>query len=169
MHSDSMSDSSLSEQFFSRYYSYFHAAQPCVLPLWALKQRLASDGRPMQTLVSVVQYIGSVFAKSVISESMKIEAEQAVASVGVNTPKTGFDVQALILFSIATYWGNEPEKALNLLDKAIALALELGMNTQGFAYAHGQKDPMLEESWRRTWWQLYVTDAHIAGSTSTFP
>ncbi|KAL2827471.1 hypothetical protein BJY01DRAFT_255690 [Aspergillus pseudoustus] len=169
MQSDNMSDSSLSEQFFSRYYSYFHNAQPCVLPLWALKQRLASDGRQMQTLVSVVQYIGSIFAKSVIAESMKIEAEQAVASIGVNTPKTGFDVQALLLLSIATYWGNEPEKALPLLDMTIALALELSMNTQGFAYAHGQKDPMLEESWRRTWWQLYVTDAHIAGSTSTFP
>ncbi|KAL3466911.1 hypothetical protein BJX64DRAFT_249251 [Aspergillus heterothallicus] len=169
LNSDNMSDSSLSEQFFSQYYTYFHAAQPCVLPLWALKQQVATDGRPLQALVSVVQYIGSVFAKSVISTSMKIEAEQAVASIGVNGPVTGFDVQALVIFSIAIYWGNEPEKALNFLDKAIALALELGMNTQGYAYAHGQKDPMLEECWRRTWWQLYVTDAHIAGSTSTFP
>ncbi|KAL3488381.1 hypothetical protein BJX62DRAFT_212023 [Aspergillus germanicus] len=169
MHSDNMSDSSLSEQFFSQYYSYFHAAQPCVLPLWALKQRIATNGRPLQTLVSVVQYIGSVFAKSVISASMKVEAEQAVASIGVNGPVTGFDVQALILLSIAIYWANEPEKALKMLDKSIALALELGMNKRGFAYTHGQKDPMLEECWRRTWWQLYVTDAHIAGSTSTFP
>jgi hypothetical protein len=169
MHSDNMSDSSLSEQFFSQYYSYFHAAQPCVLPLWALKQRIATEGRPLQTLVSVIQYIGSVFAKSVISASMKVEAEQAVASIGVNAPVTGFDVQALILLSIAIYWANEPEKALKMLDKSIALALELGMNKRGFAYTHGQKDPMLEECWRRTWWQLYVTDAHIAGSTSTFP
>jgi hypothetical protein len=140
-----------------------------VLPLWALKQRIATDGRPLQTLVSVVQYIGSVFAKSVISASMKVEAEQAVASIGVNASVTGFDVQALILLSIAIYWANEPEKALKMLDKSIALALELGMNKRGFAYTHGQKDPMLEECWRRTWWQLYVTDAHIAGSTSTFP
>ncbi|CEL02047.1 hypothetical protein ASPCAL01622 [Aspergillus calidoustus] len=169
MHSENMSDSSLSEQFFSQYYSYFHAAQPCMLPLWALKQRMATDGRPLQTLVSVVQYIGSVFAKSVISASMKVEAEQAVASIGMNGPATGFDVQALVLLSIAVYWANEPEKALNMLDRSIALALELGMNRRGFAYAHGQKDPMLEECWRRTWWQLYITDAHIAGSTSTFP
>ncbi|KAL2811989.1 hypothetical protein BJX63DRAFT_432995 [Aspergillus granulosus] len=169
IHSDSLSDSSLSEHFFSQYYKFFHAAQPCVLPFWALKQRLANNARPLQTLVSVVQYIGCIFAKSVISASMKVEAEQAVASIGVNTPATGFDVQALILLSIAIYWDNEPEKALNLLDRAIATALDLGMNTQGFAYAHGQNDPMLEECWRRTWWQLYLTDAHIAGSTSTFP
>ncbi|KAL2871659.1 uncharacterized protein BJX67DRAFT_342759 [Aspergillus lucknowensis] len=169
LHSDTLGDSSLSEQFFSQYYSFFHSSQPCVLPLWALKRRLASDGRPLQTLVSVVQYIGSVFAKSVISASMKAEAEQAVASIGVNAPITGFDVQATLLLSIAIYWGDEPEKALGLLDRAIAMALELGMNKREFAYENGNNDPLLEECWRRTWWQVYVTDAHIAGSTSVFP
>lgn len=56
-----------------------------------------------------------------------------------------------------------------LLDRAIAMALHLGMQTREFAYSNGESDPLLEECWRRTWWQIYMTDAHIAGSTSTYP
>ncbi|KAL4868433.1 hypothetical protein BDV12DRAFT_103184 [Aspergillus spectabilis] len=167
--SDSLGDSSLSEQFFNHYYSFFHSAHPCVLPLWALKRQLANDPRPLQALVSVVQYIGSIFAKSVLTPSTKLEAEQAVSSIGTNGPITGFDVQAVLLVSIAIYWQNEPDKALRLLDRAIAMALNLGMQKQEFANANGNSDPMLEECWRRTWWQIYLTDAHIAGSTTTFP
>ncbi|KAL6231577.1 hypothetical protein BDW75DRAFT_233483 [Aspergillus navahoensis] len=167
--SDSLSDPSLNEHFLAQYYSFFHAAHPCVLPQWALKQRLANDGRDLHTLVAVLQFIGSVYAKSSFSASLKVVAEAAVSSIGANSPVTGFDVQAILLWSIAIYWANEPEKALNLLDKAIAMALELGMERQEYAYANGNSDPLLEECWRRTWWQVYMTDAHIAGSTSTFP
>ncbi|KAL2819561.1 hypothetical protein BDW59DRAFT_151348 [Aspergillus cavernicola] len=169
MTSDALSDSSLSEQFFTQYYSSFHSAHPCVLPQWALKQRLVGDGCPLQTLVSVIQYIGSLFAKSVLSSAMKAEAEQGISSLGTNGPITGFDVQAVVLFSIAIYWGDDADKALILLDNAIAMALDLGMNRQEFAYTNGRNDPLLEECWRRTWWQIYITDAHIAGSTHTFP
>ncbi|KAL3473872.1 hypothetical protein BJX99DRAFT_272046 [Aspergillus californicus] len=166
--SDTVSDSSLSEQFLTQYYAFFHSAHPCVLPLWAMKRRMVSDGRSVQALVAVMQYIGSVFAKSIMSESLKLEADQAVVSIGAGLI-TGFDVQAVLLFSIAVYWGDDAERALGLLDRAIAMAVELGMNRQEFACENGNNDQLLEECWRRTWWQIYLTDAHIAGSTHTFP
>ncbi|OJJ05028.1 hypothetical protein ASPVEDRAFT_55065 [Aspergillus versicolor CBS 583.65] len=164
-----LSDSSLAEQFIARYYSFFHFAHPCVLPQWALKRRLASDGRPLQTLVAVLQYIGSVYAKSVLSTSLKAEAEQAVSALNGNGTFTGFDVQAVLLFSIAIHWANEPEKSMGLLDRAVAMALQLGMQSREYAHTNGENDPLLEECWRRTWWQIYMTDAHIAGSTSSYP
>lgn len=49
------------------------------------------------------------------------------------------------------------------------MALDLGMNRSDFATQHRRNDPILEESWRRTWWEVYITDAHIAGSTHTYP
>ena len=49
------------------------------------------------------------------------------------------------------------------------MALCLGMNQYGFAAENGRNDTILEESWRRTWWQIYATDAHIAGGTYTYP
>ncbi|KAL4952190.1 hypothetical protein BDW69DRAFT_168269 [Aspergillus filifer] len=161
--------SSLYEHFVAEYYASFHAAHPCALPQWALKKRLASDEKPLEALVSVIRYIGSIYARSDLSETLKFDAEAAVSNIGSNTPTTGFDVQAVLLLSIATYWGNEPDKALRFLDRAIALALELGMQKQEYAHENGNGDTLLEECWRRTWWQVYMTDAHIAGSTSTFP
>lgn len=70
---------------------------------------------------------------------------------------------------IAIYWCNEPDTGVELLDEAIRLALELGMNRRDFAQENSQNDPILAESWRRTWWQIYITDAHIAGSTHKYP
>jgi hypothetical protein len=58
---------------------------------------------------------------------------------------------------------------VDLLDETIRLALELGINRQEFAQENSRGDPILAESWRRTWWQIYITDAHIAGSTHKFP
>ncbi|KAL4793945.1 hypothetical protein BDV19DRAFT_206962 [Aspergillus venezuelensis] len=162
-------ESSLYEHFIAEYYASFHAAHPCALPKWALKQRLASDEKGLERLVAVIRYIGSIYARSDLSEALKVEAETAVSNIGGNIPATGFDVQAVLLLSIGTYWENEPDRALRFLDKAIALALDLGMQKQEYAYANGNSDPLLEECWRRTWWQVYMTDAHIAGSTSTFP
>jgi hypothetical protein len=60
-------------------------------------------------------------------------------------------VQALLLYSIAVYWSNEIERALELLDNAICNALDLGMHLCEFAILNGNGDPVLEECWRRTW------------------
>ncbi|KAE8355924.1 hypothetical protein BDV28DRAFT_155047 [Aspergillus coremiiformis] len=165
-HSDTPSDPSMPDLFFPPFYSFFHTAHPCILPHWAMKRQMARDSGPLYLLTSVMQYIGSVFAQSDLSTACKEHVEHALSSLGV---VTGFDVQAILLYSIATYWGNEPKKALDLLDKAIGMALKLGMNSQTFASQGAKGDPVLMESWRRTWWQIYVTDAHIAGSTHKFP
>ena len=37
------------------------------------------------------------------------------------------------------------------------------MNKKEFARNYAEGDSILEESWRRTWWVIYITDAHIAG------
>lgn len=96
--------------------------------------------------------------------------QEALAGIRARVrPITGFDVQAVLLYSIAIYWSNEPEHGTALLDEAIEMAVELGMNRKDFATQHGDGNPVLEESWRRTWWLFYITDAHIAGSTHVFP
>ncbi|KAJ5152640.1 uncharacterized protein N7482_009118 [Penicillium canariense] len=150
------------------YYEFFHAAHPCVLPRQFLS--CYSSESAIQPLLLVLHYIGSLFATSISSELPHQDAQKALASIrSGNHPITGFDVQAVLLYSIAIYWCNEPDLGVELLDEAIHLALELGMNRQEFAQQNAQNDPILEESWRRTWWQIYITDAHIAGSTHKYP
>lgn len=150
------------------YYDFFHAAHPCALPRSYLNLYLADN--KIHLLLRAICYIGSLFSASVSSEKQQRGAQDALAGVrSRNRPITGLDVQALLLYSIAIYWCNEAEHGTALLDEAIQMAVELGMNRKEYAMQHKHDDPVLKESWRRTWWLFYITDAHIAGSTHTFP
>jgi hypothetical protein len=62
------------------------------------------------------------------------------------------------------------EKALQILLDAQDLAVEIGMNKREFAILNGNGSEFLEESWRRTWWELYIVDGMVAGvhQRSTF-
>jgi hypothetical protein len=158
------------EQLLSFYYTFFHSAHPCVLPQSSLERRSANDPPALQPLLLVMQYIGSLFTSSIPSQPLEDSVLRSLASYREKKiPITGYLVQALVLYAIAVYWCDDIPRGLSLLDESIDLATSLGMHLQGYAVQHGEGDPILEESWRRTWWQVYITDAHIAGSTHTFP
>ena len=158
------------DDLLNSYYANFHPAHPCVLPRLFFNQRLEADHAGLKPILLVMQYIGSLYISSVPSASFEALVLEALAESRIVTPSsTGHQVQALILYSIAAYWCNEVGKGLSLLDEAISRAVSLGMNQKEFAAVHGGGDSVLEESWRRTWWLVCVTDAHFAGSTHTFP
>lgn len=71
-------------------------------------------------------------------------------------------MQALLLFAIAEHNQDLKREAQQSLTRATALAMELGMNRRDFARQHGEGDPVLEESWRRTYYLLALTDQHCA-------
>ena len=151
-----------SEQLLTLYYAFFHKAHPCVLPFQFLKQKMTSDSESVRLLVLVMSFIGSLFASSIPSGPFDEQVQTELARS--DSEPTGFHAQAMILYSIAVFWRNEIDRALKLLDRAIDLALGIGMHLRDFAIQHGMGDKVLEESWRRTWWQIYLTDAHIAAS-----
>ncbi|KAF2009320.1 hypothetical protein BU24DRAFT_428857 [Aaosphaeria arxii CBS 175.79] len=158
------------DRLLTQYYVYFHASHPCVLPKVALHARLVNEPGFACTLLPVLLYIGSIFTDSAPSDLLSEIALKAVNEVrSQGSHFTPVFVQTLTLYSIAVYWCNEPQRGRNILDEAIQVAVDIGMHRAQFAKQHGCDDPVLEESWRRTWWQLYITDAHIAGSTHTFP
>lgn len=76
-------------------------------------------------------------------------------------PPNGFTVQALALMAIAVHSEDEFEHGRAILDKAIYMALEIRMHSRTFA--NMERDPVLAESWRRTYWSLYITDSMVAG------
>lgn len=162
---------SIDEDLIGLYYTYFHAAHPCVLPRWALFQHYSTNPEAFAPILLVMQYIGSLFDPAVDSAPFKLLATDFLPPGLAYTGNrfTPHQVQAVLLFSIALYWSDEIERGVQALDAGIKAALGMRMHLVPFATEHGRGDPVLEESWRRTWWQLYVTDAHIAGSTHTFP
>lgn len=149
------------------YYKFFHAAHPCTLPRQSLTRRLFDD--ELQLPVEVIYYIGSLFAPDDQSGGRQDRMESALGdfrrSARIPDP---FDVQAVLLYSIAVYWRNEPSAGTALLEESASMAAALGMHRKEFARQNGQRDAVLKESWRRTWWQIFIADVHIAGSAHTF-
>jgi len=107
-----------------------------------------------------MQYIGSLYAQDFTSSELKEIAYNQLDISGM--PPNGFTVQALLLTAISMHAEDEMERARIILDRAIYMALEIRMNSRTFA--NMERDPVLAESWRRTYWGLYVTDSMFAGT-----
>ncbi|KAL4879891.1 hypothetical protein BJY04DRAFT_219696 [Aspergillus karnatakaensis] len=179
---DDSSPESTESDLVGLYYTFFHPAHPCILPQWSLRIRIALDPVSLQTLLPVIEYIGSLYSSSTLSAPLERAVLQAFACLRARTSTssstsdgthgqdpTPFDIQAIILYCIAVYWNDEIPRALDLLDDAIAGAVRIGLNSSGFDTAYGEGDLVLEESLRRTWWVVYLTSVHIAGSMKDFP
>ncbi|KAL2871658.1 uncharacterized protein BJX67DRAFT_377406 [Aspergillus lucknowensis] len=157
-------------ELLSLYYSYFHAAHPCVLPQWSLRIRAALQPASIEVLMTILQYIGSLYSPAVESAALESKVLDALNTLrGSGRDPSPFEIQALLLYSVAVYWCDEIQRSLDLLDEAICGAVRIGMNTSVFDERYGEGDAVLEESWRRTWWVGYLCASHAAGSTRTFP
>lgn len=71
----------------------------------------------------------------------------------------GFKVQSLILLTLVSYARFERDQGNKALTAATNLALRINLNSNTFAY---DQDPVLQKSWRRTWWELYTITGLIA-------
>lgn len=117
--------------------------------------------KPLQHLEAAMRYIGSFYLAQASTTASAAEAERAVYNM--TCPKDGFKVQAMLILAIGLDGYTLQEKALQFLVQAQDVALELGMNRREFASSNGNGLNFLEESWRRTWWELFVVDGMIAG------
>lgn len=132
-----------------------------MLPRYYFFNRLENDPESLKHLRAVIQYIGSLYAPDILSAEHR---ELALGQLDLpNLPVNGFTVQTLLLTAIVLHCDDEMDRAREVLDRAIYLALELRMNSREFASL--EPDPVLAESWRRTYWGLFVTDSMIAGIT----
>jgi hypothetical protein len=130
------------------------------LPRYYFLARLDSDTDSVKYLLPVIQYIGSLYAQDFSSAELKEQAFNQLDQPGL--PPNGFTVLALLLSAVAMHAEDEMERARITLDRAIYMALEIRMNSRTFA--NMERDPVLAESWRRTYWGLYVCDAMFAGT-----
>ncbi|TGO24904.1 hypothetical protein BPAE_0092g00230 [Botrytis paeoniae] len=148
-----------SKRLIDLYYTFFHKAHPYIMPKLQFLSRLESDPDSLNNLMSVMQYIGSLYAPDLPSAEFRAIAVSQLDLV--NLPQTGFSVQTLLLLAIAVHAEDERQEARAILDRNICMALELGMNHR--AFAEMERDPVLAESWRRTFWGLYVLDGVFSG------
>ena len=148
------------DECISSFYRYFYASHPFVPPEEVLL-RLAAQGL-VNPLFSAMRWAGSCYIdEPSAKESLFDEAFRLVQSP--LTPRDAFLVQAMMVLVIGLDGAGQFNKGKELLNDAKDLALEIGLNTRAFAVLHGQGVPVLEESWRRTWWELFILDGMFAG------
>ncbi|KAJ4300685.1 hypothetical protein N0V90_002773 [Kalmusia sp. IMI 367209] len=148
------------ERLLDIYYENYWPACPVPLPLHHLKQRRLTPNHGMDNLLLVLQWIGSIFAPWTVPGSHYETARRALESPML--PRTPWSVQALMLFAAAQRHCNLPRESRQTLNTTIAIALELQMNTREFAVSYGEGDSVVEESWRRTYYFLVLSDQHFS-------
>ncbi|RAR04184.1 ubiquitin-conjugating enzyme e2 j1 [Stemphylium lycopersici] len=142
------------EQLVNLYYLNFHSSHPILLP----RHMYWEHGYP-RCLKAVVHYVGGCFSPAVSRDDLRKCAARELAVADQATPGL---IQARLLYAIALFAQNAALDGQNMLDTAIQDALALGMHQRNFAARHADRSTILEESMRRTWWELYVTDGCIA-------
>lgn len=152
------------DAFIRVYFKCFHRYHPCVLPLRLLRQYLnnALFHNQLLPVVAVIRFIGSIYARSYSSSKLREEADRAIAAARVDTPRSPFLAQALLLHSIALFWSQEDANSRQEMDSALQIATLIGMNRRDFAAENAPNDALLRECFRRTWWQIYIVDASYA-------
>ncbi|KAI0532147.1 hypothetical protein GGR58DRAFT_491299 [Xylaria digitata] len=145
------------------YYKHFHRCHPCALPQHRLQQyyEKTPEQGSLALLVAVMRFIGSLYSFPDLTPQLQDKVTEGFQAAKKLAPDP-FLAQCHLLYSIALYWSTEKVKAREEIDAAIGIALNLGMNHCQFASEHGRGDAVLEESFRRTWWQLFCIDAYYA-------
>lgn len=71
-------------------------------------------------------------------------------------------MQALLLYAITMHAAQRPTDAASCVSRAATIAISLGMNDECFAKTRSFGSEVLEESLRRTWWELHTVDVYFA-------
>lgn len=133
------------------FYSNFHPAHPILPPVGMLYKY-----NPPPYLELVIKFIGAHFTPAASPEPYR----QSVVSATVGQVPCPEKVQALLLLTIVLHSRNERSEAGELLAQAVSLAYELGMHRKEYS-ENMAEDPIRRESFRRTWWELFVIEGML--------
>ncbi|KAF3033092.1 hypothetical protein E8E12_004276 [Didymella heteroderae] len=145
------------ENAIQAFYHYFYNSHPFCLPEPRLMEVFHQRKAPL--LEIAVQYLGSNYLPAIPTAMYKEALDRHINS-GSYT-RDGWSVQALTLYSIGLHANNEVPRAAQVFAIAQDLALEVGLNRMEYALMHGESNPQLEESWRRTWWGIYCANGML--------
>lgn len=132
------------------YYTNFHLTHSWLPPKETLKRIFEATPNDMRFLEAVIAYIASRYSSSMDSTLLW---EQAYEMSHEPLPLTLWSVQALLSLSVASF-GERDDSYRHLFSHACELALRLGL--QHKAYADKEKDKVIAESCRRTYWGLVI-------------
>ena len=149
---------SQTRHFFDLFYIWFFPSHPFLLPREHLSEKLAKND--LGHLQAAIEYIGSCYDQLANRDQYRNQVE-VLLQIQHQSPD-GYVVQAMLLFAVGLHANNEQQKAEEVITYAGDIALAIGMDTYEFAVTNGEGAAVQEESWRRTWWELYMVDCLFA-------
>ncbi|KAL5380351.1 hypothetical protein DPSP01_007925 [Paraphaeosphaeria sporulosa] len=138
------------EHLVNLYYLNFHAGHPLLVP----KNLYWNRGYP-RFLKAMVEFVGSHFSSVIESDTLREAVASELERGDQSTPEM---VQALVLYTITLLGRNEIDEGQKMLELAITKAVEMGMHRREYAGLHADNNQVEEESLRRTWYELYISD-----------
>ncbi|KAI1768912.1 hypothetical protein GGR53DRAFT_517579 [Hypoxylon sp. FL1150] len=148
------------ERCIDSFYYYFYPGHPAVLQKEQLLK--VAKERNLDHLLAAMRWVGSLYIE--VGPARATFFEEAMRLVyAPDVIKDGYLVQAMVILLIGLDGSCQQEKARDILSDVERIAIEIGLYTRAFATMHGGGIPRLEESWRRTWWDLFVVDGMVAG------
>lgn len=144
------------ERLVNLYYINFHPNHPILLP-----RRFYWKRSYPRFLKAVVEFVGSHFLAALPSRKLQ---EQVERELELGEQDTVEMVQARLLYATLLLARNESRGGQPMLSHAVESAIKLGIYRREFAGSHADLQPVVEESMRRTWYELYVLDGCIAAS-----
>ena len=146
----------LGDPLVDAFYTCFYPGHPFVVP----PQYYGGDPSAVPDhLQNVLRFVGSHFVPGACPGSLRVAA---LASISDNVAEDGYKVQSLLLLAMALFARFEQAQGFDTLQTAVNLALRLGMNHRSYSSFNGQGNKILEESFRRTWWNLYTVDGLVS-------
>ncbi|GAD97242.1 conserved hypothetical protein [Paecilomyces variotii No. 5] len=148
------------------YYKNFHICHPFVLPRNHLARQYQDPNRQdsLAPLIAALRFMGNIYHAREWSIPLKDDVE---ASLSQLSPSDPIQVQCRILYSVALFWYDYKADANSQMDRAAKLAIDMQMFRAEAAASQRADDRVQSESWRRTWWMLYILDAYYAGTLGT--
>lgn len=151
------------DPLINSYYKTFHICHPFILPKNHLTKLYQDQSRQQgfAPLIAALRFLGNIYQTREWSIRLKELLETFISQM---VPSDPILVQCRLLYSIALFWYEYEDDAKLQMALATKLAIDLQMFRHEFAAAQGAHDLVLRESWRRTWWMLYVVDVYYAGT-----
>ncbi|KAM3553124.1 hypothetical protein ARSEF4850_007058 [Beauveria asiatica] len=111
-----------------------------------------------------MHWVGSKYIAPEMDQKLLLDIARLSVDESQTKRANGFTVQAMTVLLVALDGTGYPQQAVELLTRTKQMALSLGMNYSQFMTESKTRFRVLDESWRRTWWELYVLDGMFAGA-----
>lgn len=153
---------SIADRCLDAFYQYFFSGHPFVVPKDVLLSLAKDRTLNISHLLAAMRYVGSLYIDAGPARAMFLDKAIKLAYLPT-CPRDGFLVQTLIILVVGLDGSCEQERARQLLADVERIATDIGLHRRDFATVNGRGNSIIEESWRRTWWDLFVVDGMVAG------